>query len=42
MVGCIGTVVLVVDVIVDGIGTVVPCGDGIVGAIGAMCWFVLD
>ena len=38
MVGCIGVMVPVVDCILDGIGAVVVDRDGIVGAIGAVCW----
>ena len=38
MVGCIEVAVPVVDCILDGIGAVVVGRDGIVGAIGVVCW----
>ena len=38
MVGCIEAVVPMVDCILNGIRAVVVGRNGIVGAIGAMCW----
>ena len=40
MVGCIEVVVPLINDIVYGIGVVMAGGDGILGAVGVVCWSV--